>query len=96
MSLNCDFENGFTGYFNDYTADFQWSLSRVPTLKVTQTDPSGDHTSGTGIYAFIDSGYPNSAGEKARLHSSLQDPIDSGCFSFYYNIFGHDIDTMNV
>ena len=94
--MNCDFESGFEGYFNDPTADFEWKLYRASTQKVTPTKPSGDHTTGTGIFAYIDSVYPFNLGDKARLLSTLQDPVESGCYSFYYYMFGPDIDSLNI
>jgi len=92
LSLDCDFEENFCQYFKDATGDFEWDRSDL-------YGPGFDHTTGKGFYAYADSYYPRIRGEKARIYSSIQtkkgftnSPM---CFTFYYHMFGRDIDRLN-
>jgi hypothetical protein len=91
LSLDCDFEQDFCHYFKDKTGDFDWERGKGPF-----GGPGFDHTTGTGFYAYIDSYYPRIRGEKARIYSSMQTKSSGPmCFSFWYHMFGRDIDKLS-
>ncbi|XP_077978879.1 MAM and LDL-receptor class A domain-containing protein 1-like [Glandiceps talaboti] len=63
------------------------------------TGPSGDHTKGVdGYYMYIENSEGNDAGDSARLNSpsvsfSANQPK---CLSFWYNMYGAHIGSLNV
>ena len=61
--------------------DFKWILQTGST-ESEDTGPSGDHTSGSGSYAYIETSKPSAEpGYKAFLVSSLIPPMLQGnCF----------------
>ena len=45
----------------------------------------------------IETSFPRSRGDKARLISPVYRPVRGGqCFQFWYHMYGSDIDTLNV
>jgi hypothetical protein len=93
--LDCDFDNSFCYYYKDFSADFAWT--RDDGNPFSSIGPAFDHTTGTGYYAVMDPRYPHVKGDKARFLSSLQTSLDqNGCFSFWYLMYGADVDTLNV
>jgi hypothetical protein len=93
QTLECNFDNGFCSYYFDPTSDFKWE--RAYKTSTTNTGPSTDHT-GKGYYAFIDTFYTQSFGDKARLISSIQTSSKEFCLIFWHHMFGEDIGTLNV
>lgn len=78
--------------------DFDWLRSKGGTTS-TFTGPSTDHTKGTiqGYYVFIETSNPRVPGDKARLASEAFTPQNTAaCLSFYYNMNGVDIATLNT
>ena len=50
-----------------------------------------------GYYMHIETSFPRSRGDKARLISPVYTPVRGGqCFQFWYHMYGSDIDTLNV
>ncbi|XP_022096405.1 MAM and LDL-receptor class A domain-containing protein 1-like [Acanthaster planci] len=93
---DCDFELNLCGYSQATDDDFDWTRAQGSTTS-SQTGPPTDHTFGTdqGYYVYIeDSGQPYD--DKARLLSPLVDNSHKSCISFYYHMFGSDIQTLNV
>ena len=93
--LDCDFDKNFCNYYKDLTANFAWV--RDDGHPYLSTGPAVDHTSGHGYYAVMDAGYPQRKGDKARFVSSIQTLVDQDtCFSFWYLMYGADVDTLNI
>jgi hypothetical protein len=57
-----------------------------------------DHTTGTdhGYYLYIETSFPQSQGQKARIISPMYSPSSSVCLRFYYHMFGPSIGVLNV
>ncbi|CAF3933397.1 unnamed protein product [Rotaria magnacalcarata] len=96
LSINCTFENGWCNFFQNTTADFQWTRTNIQTSS-SNTGPNFDHTSGSGYYVFIEASSPRIPGDHARLISALQYPSSTAqCLTFWYHMYGSDIGTLNV
>ncbi|XP_035827621.1 MAM and LDL-receptor class A domain-containing protein 1-like [Aplysia californica] len=96
-TVDCTFSSrDMCGYVQSHTDDFDWTLSTGITGSVG-TGPSGDHTTGTGNYLYIETSAPQSPGDRAVILSSLQ-PVTAApsCLEFWYHMFGPDIETLNV
>uniref|UniRef100_A0A7M5V4V5 Metalloendopeptidase n=1 Tax=Clytia hemisphaerica TaxID=252671 RepID=A0A7M5V4V5_9CNID len=94
---DCKFETQTTPtckWTKDLNADFQWRRHTGSTPS-SSTGPSGDHTSGTGYYMYIESSSPAMVGYKARLVSPQ---IKAGvhCLAFWYNMYGFSTGSLNV
>ncbi|XP_041460944.1 MAM and LDL-receptor class A domain-containing protein 2-like [Lytechinus variegatus] len=101
--LNCDFGPGDTegtlcGWTQTNISDtFDWTLHKGrygPGLP----GPEGDHTDGTGYYAYLEPYMPAKPGDSSRLVSG---PLRSTknqpyCFSFWYHMYGANIGTFNL
>jgi len=94
---DCEFDADMMCYWtNDVTnpSIFKWvrHTGRTPS---SSTGPSGDHTSGSGYYLFVEtSGVP--VGDKARLLSRTFPSIKGRCLSFWYHMFGSGMGELNV
>ena len=101
MPVNCTFETGLCNWNNLKTGDqFDWTRHRGSTYS-TNTGPSIDHTtnSNKGYYIYIETSSPRSRGHVAKLESGTITPTTgtSGkCFSFWFHMFGADVDTLNL
>ena len=51
--LTCDFDNSTCGF--DYTTDYNWTR-RSGGTPTWLTGPTGDHTSGSGYYMYVEAG----------------------------------------
>ncbi|CAF4086941.1 unnamed protein product, partial [Rotaria sordida] len=93
--IGCDFEMDFCSWTTNGLGDFNWTRTSSTTPS-TDTGPSGDHTTGTGYYIYIEASAPQKPGDRAWLASPLISPTTSSCLIFYYHMFGPDIRTLNV
>ena len=95
--MNCTFDSGWCGYFQETTDDFDWQRQNKATVS-SGTGPSNDHTTGHGFYVYIETSAPRHRGEKARLTSGIQKPTPQAgvCLSFWYHMYGPYISTLNV
>ncbi|XP_074619287.1 uncharacterized protein LOC141878299 isoform X2 [Acropora palmata] len=94
---NCDFENGLCpGWYQSFTDDFDWTRHSGPTWS-TITGPSSGH-GGYGFYMYIETSYPRSYGDKAKLLLSPPSSIIGkfSCLKFYYHMYGATINRLNV
>ena len=93
----CDFEDGVCSYTQVQTDDFDWVINRASTQS-TFTGPSIDHTLGTieGHYAYIEASAPQTKGDVARLQSPLYKATTSTCLTFWYNMNGLSMGSLNV
>ncbi|KAK0044487.1 MAM and LDL-receptor class A domain-containing protein 2-like isoform X3, partial [Biomphalaria pfeifferi] len=89
-SVNCDFESGWCGYFNNYSQNGQWLLANKD-MTLTKVGPEHDHTTGSGYFAYVnlESGYRYRE-VTGQLVTGLLDPgtMRNGCLSFFYHTFG--------
>jgi hypothetical protein len=95
---DCDFEVDFCNWKQDPNNDIDWERNRASTTTL-ETGPSVDHTLGTsqGWYIFIETSYPAKPDDKARLESILVSEVPPNkCLSFYYHMFGKDVNTLNA
>lgn len=93
----CDFEDDFCGFYNTKEGDnFDWLRGKGQIY--TSTGPSVDHTTLTqlGYYVYINPIPPLKYNDTAWLISEILFSPNSGCLSFYYNMNGYSIGTLNV
>ncbi|XP_038052761.1 MAM and LDL-receptor class A domain-containing protein 1-like [Patiria miniata] len=100
LSFNCTFEEGSCGWIQSEFDDFNWLLEQGRTPS-TDLGPVIDHTRGDGngrYYFFQATGLFTS--QYAVLLSPLVNSSDSQdgslCFSFWYNMFGINIEELEV
>ncbi|KAK7098915.1 hypothetical protein V1264_003130 [Littorina saxatilis] len=92
-AVSCDFSRDFCGWSQDTTDNFNW-LRHAKGTPSASTGPTGDHTTGTGYYAYVETS-TGRLNNKARLLSpSVQKPATT-CFSFWYNMYGAHVNTLN-
>lgn len=96
-NISCTFENGLCNWNQALDDDFQWTVKNGSTPS-PGTGPSGDHTSGTGQYIYIETSYPRRRGNRAILDSITMPPTSTqgNCFSFWYYMFGPSIGSLNI
>ncbi|XP_067894990.1 MAM domain-containing glycosylphosphatidylinositol anchor protein 2 isoform X3 [Heterodontus francisci] len=108
--FNCAFENEkICGFTQDRLDNFDWTRQSASTRNpkyTPNTGPSADRSgSKQGFYMYIETSRPRTEGEKARLLSPIfstlpKNPYGSTnnayCVSFYYNMYGKHIGTLNV
>lgn len=98
-STTCDFEEGWCGFAQDTSDQFDWSI-HSGTTGTTGTGPATDHTEGTrtGHYIFIESSSPQHPGDIARIDSPVYNPTgtSSACLTFWFSMNGNQIGTLNV
>ncbi|XP_052230823.1 MAM and LDL-receptor class A domain-containing protein 1-like [Dreissena polymorpha] len=96
-TATCNFETDFCLWGQDQNDQFDWTRINGSTQSVG-TGPSGDHTSGSGSYIYIETSSPRVKGDIARLTSANFPPTSSQgtCLSFWYNMFGPSIGTLNL
>ncbi|CAF3694948.1 unnamed protein product, partial [Didymodactylos carnosus] len=94
----CTFDsNDLCAWQNALTNNFDWLLHKGQTDSL-DTGPDVDHTLGTkdGYYIYIETSFPAQFGEKARLESEILFDTRSKCVTFWYNMYGVDVATLNV
>ncbi|KAJ8022720.1 MAM and LDL-receptor class A domain-containing protein 2 [Holothuria leucospilota] len=95
-NITCTFEDGTCGFYDLVDDDFDWTRHQGSTLS-TDTGPSGDHTTGTGYYMYVETS-SGTINWKARLASAsyVGTGNQGACLSFYYHMFGSSIGTLKV
>ncbi|XP_072042533.1 uncharacterized protein [Amphiura filiformis] len=93
----CTFSNPpLCGYTQATDDDFDWTWHSGGTSS-SDTGPSGDHTTGSGLYIYTEAS-GRSAGETARLISPLI-PGNVGrraCINFWCHMYGSGMGTLKV
>lgn len=92
---SCDFENDLCNWVNANSGDnFDWERAQGSSVR----RPSTDHTLMTayGTYLYIDASTPRIQGDKAWLVSSTYANNTDLCVSFWYNMNGAGMGTLNV
>nr|XP_039272221.1 MAM and LDL-receptor class A domain-containing protein 2-like [Styela clava] len=96
--LDCTFEDDPCAWNNlpKGIDEFDWIENRGDTL-TGGTGPSGDHTTGTGYYMFIETSSPQKLGDRARLQSQQVNSFSGTyCFKFYFNMNGVSVGGLRV
>ncbi|KAK0068562.1 MAM and LDL-receptor class A domain-containing protein 2, partial [Biomphalaria pfeifferi] len=95
----CTFETDLCGFTQDTTDNFDWDRHKGYTSTIT-TGPTTDHTLQTpaGYYIYVESSAPRRPGDKARIETKTVpgNAASSQCVSFWYNMYGSTIGTLNV
>ncbi|XP_070566390.1 MAM and LDL-receptor class A domain-containing protein 1-like [Ptychodera flava] len=91
---NCDFETGICDWSQVSTDDFDWTRFSGST-PTAGTGPSGDHTTGSGYYMYIEAD-SQLQGNKAQLISTPVIANQDACFHFWYHMYGSHMGTLTV
>ena len=95
--ISCDFESSLCGWVQETSGDeADWTRTNTGTW-YENTGPGYDHTTGTGYYVYFSSS-GHQAGDRASLITpSLTYTGDkTACVSFWYHLYGEDLDTVNL
>jgi len=85
----CDFETNLCGFTTP--GPYSWTRLSGSTSSVN-TGPSGDHTTGTGHYVYVEASDPNFPNKGPFvLNVALTAGTGIGEVSFWYNMFGADM-----
>ncbi|XP_063956757.1 MAM and LDL-receptor class A domain-containing protein 1-like [Lytechinus pictus] len=95
-NFDCDFESDQCGWTSDLSNNLVWTRNSGPT-STPRTGPSGDHTSGSGFYLYIEAAGA-STGDKATIISPTIPALPAGgaCVSFWYHMLGTTMGTLTV
>eukprot|EP00794_Sanderia_malayensis_P004811 gene4811-5441_t len=96
---DCEFDYGkFCHWKNDNNNKERYTWSRTTGGTPSRnTGPDHDHTSKSGHYLYIEASSPAEEGDKAALISRLfEDPQQTKCLSFYYNMHGSACRALRV
>ncbi|XP_070565439.1 MAM and LDL-receptor class A domain-containing protein 1-like [Ptychodera flava] len=90
---DCTFDTSleFCGWIQLTTDDFDWTLAS--TTPKFYTGPKQDHTPNTdGMFLYIDSSYPRTVGDTARVSTDIIFPASTGvCMvRFWFHMYGTD------
>jgi len=81
---------------NDIGDDFDWSFGQnTPT---NNTGPSGDHTTGSGFFAYTEASNPNNPNKQADLLSPWLDisTLSVPALHFWYHLYGANMGALHV
>lgn len=83
--------------YGNSTSDYGWAV-RTGTTPSLYTGPTGDHTTGTGNYLYLESdGTPTSGPGQLQLPCiDLTNRTGCWAFEFYYHMFGSEIGDLYV
>lgn len=95
-----DFEEGGSwpyAWINATGDDFDWELNTGSTPS-SNTGPSGDHTTGSGYYAYTESSTPNYPSKIAILETPVFDlaGATTPTVSFWYHMYGSAMGELHV
>jgi hypothetical protein len=90
------FQNGWSGSPTGSLTQYSWRANTGST-SYTNTGPTGDHTSGSGVYMYTESRY-GSAGSTAYLNSPCIDLSGyvTPALQYWYHFYGSNINRMYV
>ena len=80
------------------TSDFgDWWLKQGPTISVN-TGPTGDHTTGSGVYFYVESSYPNYPNKVFTVYTPTFDisSTPGKVLSFWYHMYGATMGDLEV
>ncbi|XP_025084894.1 MAM and LDL-receptor class A domain-containing protein 2-like isoform X1 [Pomacea canaliculata] len=96
-TVSCTFETGFC-IWNQSTNDQMDWLRHQGSAPKAHTGPSGDHATGAGYYAYIETSPPTRPGDSAVLQTPWLPPTDSAgyCLTFWYYMFGSTMGNLTL
>ena len=91
-----DFES-FVALEEDPNDDGNWTLMQGPTSSVA-TGPSGDHTTGNGMYYYVESSSPNYPGKVFITYTPTFDisATPGKVLSFWYHMYGAEMGDLEI
>ena len=91
-----NFEN-FVPLQQDPNDDGDWLLHQGPTSSFN-TGPTGDHTTGNGIYFYVESSYPNYPSKQFVSYTPVFDisATPGKVLSFWYHMFGPAMGELDI
>ena len=91
-----DFEN-IIGLEQDQNDDGDWYLMQGPTGSYN-TGPYGDHTTGSGIYYYVESSYPNYPNKTFISYTPTFDisATPGKVLSFWYHMYGAEMGDLEI
>ena len=91
-----DFES-FVGLEEDQSDDGDWWLMQGPTTSYN-TGPSGDHTTGNGIYYYVESSNPNYPNKTFITYTPVFDvsATPGKVLSFWYHMYGAEMGDLEI
>jgi len=98
---SCNFDVDLCTYVNDKSGDdFDW-IRYTGGTSSSGTGPTQDHTQGNaqGYYIYIEASAPRHQGDRAVLYSQViiaTATANHKCLSFWYNMHGANMGTLNV
>ncbi|XP_040023689.2 MAM and LDL-receptor class A domain-containing protein 1 [Gasterosteus aculeatus] len=98
FSGRCSFEFDLCSWRQCLRDDFDW-LIKAGSTPTVGTGPSSDHTlrDPSGHYLYLESSFPQAAGDAARISGPLLSRRSSQCkMRFYFHMSGDGIGTLSV
>ncbi|XP_038062925.1 uncharacterized protein LOC119733421 [Patiria miniata] len=97
-TFNCTFERGLCGWRQSNEDRSNWLLQQGGTLYSIYTGPHFDRTFGnaSGHYTYFKANSGNNAILVSPAVSPIREQLDKWCFSFWYNMYGSGMGTLNV
>ncbi|CAH3103828.1 unnamed protein product, partial [Pocillopora meandrina] len=89
---SCDFEKDLCSWKQETTDDFDWTQNSGSTPS-SGTGPSSGH-GGKGSYIYIETSSPRIQDETAILTFDGANPKPVVCLTFYYHMYGNDINEL--
>ncbi|XP_055876552.1 MAM and LDL-receptor class A domain-containing protein 1-like isoform X1 [Biomphalaria glabrata] len=95
-AIQCNFDSGLCGFFQDRQDDMDWLLNMGKTSTL-ETGPDCDPLDcQNGKYLYIESSRPRMMGNKAKLRTPVLGGEGRRCLTFYYHMFGDHIGSLTV
>ena len=91
--LVCDFDTSLCGFNN--TGDYEWTRISGNTPS-SNTGPSGDATSGSGSYVYVEATWPNSPNKGPFALTSPSFLACVGSVQFSYHMFGFSMGVLKL
>ncbi|GFO38073.1 MAM and LDL-receptor class a domain-containing protein 1 [Plakobranchus ocellatus] len=95
-TFECSFDSGLCDFVQKTDDDFNWSRRSGSTLTVS-TGPECDplNCSG-GQYLYIETSYPRTEGDRARIETPFIGGSGKHCLSFFSHMYGSTIGCLKV
>ncbi|MCB0782323.1 MAG: hypothetical protein KDC03_22780, partial [Flavobacteriales bacterium] len=96
-AYSTDLEQGPAEWVQGFEDDLDWTLLSGSTPS-NNTGPSGDHTTGSGSYLYVEASSPNFPARTAELYGPCIDlgGLNSAQVSFWYHMWGADMGTLSL
>ena len=89
----CPFEGSSCGLDYGYGTSYEWTFQMGSTPS-SGTGPSGDYTTGSGYYMFVESSTPNNPNVGPYTLTTPQFPVCVGEVNFAYHMYGSTMGTL--